>query len=108
MNAAAEALMVAPDVVSTTSVLLGVPHVMFKPGALVTSAETTVATEDAKKLEGCIRVMVPPEKMAEVTGSNVIVKVAPAFPTMRSEVEMVKATASVEPIMQTPDAPIKK
>ena len=83
MNAAEEALMVAPDVVSTTAVLLAPSHSMFRPGTLIAPAETTGATEDANKLVGCIRVMVPPERMAEVTGKNGIARVASVFPAMR-------------------------
>ncbi len=67
MNAAAEALMMALDELSTTAVLLGAPHAMIRAGTLIASAETTGATEDAKKLVGCIRVMVLPKRMAEVT-----------------------------------------
>ena len=84
MNAAAEALMIAPDVVSTTAMLLGAPRAMFIPGALVTPAEKTVATEDAKKLEGYVRVIKPPEKMAEVTGINGIARLAFTCPAMQS------------------------
>ncbi len=108
MNAVAEVLMLAPDVVSTTAVLLAAPHAMFRAGTLLAPARTTGATEDEKKLEGCIRVMVPPEKMAEVTGTNIIVGEASFFPAMRSEGEMVEVAAEVEAIMQIPDEPIKK
>ena len=82
VNNAVEALMAAPDVVSTTAVLLGAPHAMFKPGTLLAPSETTGATEDAKKLRGCIRVMVPPERMAEVTGKNEIARVASVCPAI--------------------------
>ena len=110
MNAAAEALMVAPDVVNTTAVLLAAPHAMYSvhiPGTLLALAETTGAMEDAK-LEAGTRVMVQPEKMTEMTGRNIIVRVASAFPAMRSEGEMAKITAEVEPIMHIPDGPMKK
>ncbi len=105
-NAVAEALMVAPDVVSTTTVLLGVPHAMLRPGTLLAPEEKTGATEDANKLEGCTRVTVQTEKMAEVTGKHAI-DVALACPAMRSEGEIVKITAEVEPIMHISDRPIK-
>ena len=52
VSAAAEALMVAADVVSTTAVLLGAPHAMLRAGSLLASAETTGVTEDENKLEG--------------------------------------------------------
>jgi len=84
MNAAAEALIVAPDVVSTTAVLLAAPRAMLRPGTLVAPAVTTRATDDAKKLAGYIVMKVPPERMAEVTKSNIIMRVALAFPTMQS------------------------
>ena len=82
MNAAAEALMVVPDV-STTAVLLRAPRAMFRPGALLAPAEITGATEDAKQLKGCIRVMALPERMAEVTGKNGNARVASVFPAIR-------------------------
>ncbi len=97
MNAAAEALMVAPDVASTTAVLLGFLRAMLRPGTLVAPAETTCATDDAKKLAGYIVMMVPPERMAEVTAKNVIPSEASVFPAMHSEGEMVKITVEVEP-----------
>ena len=101
VNAVVEALMVAPDVVSTTAVLLGAPHARLRPGTLLTPTETTGASQDAKKLEG---VVVPPEMMAEVTRKNVTVRVALAVPEMRSEGEMVKITVEiVEPIAHVPD-----
>ncbi len=73
VNAVAEALMVAPDVASTTAVLLGASHAMLRLETLLAPTETTGTTHDAKKLEG---VVVPPEMMAEVTKKNVIVRVA--------------------------------
>jgi hypothetical protein len=110
VNSPAEALMMAPDVVSTNStmaVLLRAPHAMFRPRTLLAPAETTGATQDAKKLEGYIEVMVPPETMAKVTRKNVNVRVALAFPAVRSEGEMVKIAVEVQPIMHIPDGPIK-
>ncbi len=73
MNAVAKVLMLAPDVVSTSAVLLVAPHAIFRVGTLLAPAGTTKAMEDEKKLEGCFRVMVPPERKAAVTGTNVIV-----------------------------------
>ena len=64
VNAVAEVLMVAPDVVNTQAVLLAAPHAMYRPGTLVTPKETTGAPEDAMKLEGYNR--------AEVTGKHAI------------------------------------
>ena len=108
VNTAIEALMAAPDVVSTMALLLGAPHAMFKPETPLAPAETSGATEDEKKLEGYVRVIVPPDGMSKVTGKNVIVRVALAFAAMRSEGEMVKITVEVEPIKHIPDGPIKK
>ena len=107
MNAAAEALIVAPDVVSTTAVLLAAPRAMLRPGTLVAPAVTTRATDDAKKLAGYIVMKVPPERMAEVTGKIVIPRVASVFSAMQSEGEMVKITVDVELIMHIPDGLIK-
>ena len=73
VNAVVEALMVAPDVVSTTAVLLRAPHARLTPGTLLAPTETTGTTQSAKKLEGVVE---PPEMMAEVTKTNVIVRVA--------------------------------
>ncbi len=70
--------------VSTTAVLLGAPHAMCRPGTLLAPSDTTGATEDANKLEGYVSVMVPPEKMAEVTGSNGIARLAFTCPAMQS------------------------
>jgi hypothetical protein len=108
VNAAAEVLMVAPDVVSTTDVLLGAPRAMCRPETLLIPAEATGVTEDAKKLVGYIRVMAPPERMAEVTGSNIIGRVALAFPATPSESEIAKIKFVAEAIMQNPDGPIQK
>ena len=108
-NAATEALMVAPNVVSTTAVLLVAPHAMLRAGALLAPAETSGATMDETKLEGCTRVTVPAERMAEVTGKHAIVGLALACSTMRSEGEMKKITVvEVEPNLQIPDEPQKK
>ena len=100
--------MLAPDVISTTAVLLAAPLFMLRPGTLLAPVATTGATGDEKKLEEWTRVMVPPEKMAEVTGTTVIVGEASFFPVMRSEGEMVDGTAEIEPIMHIPEEPIKK
>ncbi len=108
MNAAAEALMVAPDVASTTAVLLAAPRAMLRPETLVAPAQTTCATDNAKKLAGYV-MMVPPERMAEVTAKNVIARGAFVFPAMHSssEGEMVKITVEIEPKMHIPDEPIQ-
>jgi hypothetical protein len=104
VSAAAEALMVAPDVSSTTAVLPRVPHAMIRAATLLASAETTVATEDAKMLLGYIVILVPPERIAEVIGKNVIARV----PAMRSKGEMVTIIVEVEPTVHILDRPIKK
>ncbi len=104
MNAAVTAWMAAPEVVSTTALLLGAPHAMFKPGMLLAPLETTGAMEAA--MEEYISVMVA-GRMAEVTGKNFIARVSLAFAAMRSEGEMVKITVEVEAIMLISDVPIK-
>ena len=107
VNTAVEALMAAPDVVSTSAMLLAAPRAMLRPGTLLSLKEATGATEDAMKLEGYVRVMMPPERKTEVTGKHAIVGVALACPAMRSEGEIVKTTAEIEPIMHISDRPIK-
>ena len=44
--------MAAPDIVSTTAVLLVMPHVTFMPVTLLAPAATTGVTNGAKKLGG--------------------------------------------------------
>jgi len=61
------ALMVVPDVVSTTAVPFMDPHVMFRLGTLLAPAATKGVIEDAKKLSGYIRVMESPGGIAVVT-----------------------------------------
>ncbi len=60
---ASAALMVAPEVVKTTDVMVVVELVMPNPGTLLASAVTTGVTNRAKKLGGYVRVMVPPGGM---------------------------------------------
>ena len=49
---AEDALMVAPDVLSTTEVLPVAPHTMPKPGVLLAPASIAGVTEGTKKLGG--------------------------------------------------------
>ena len=62
-NAAAD-LMVAPEVVKTTDVMVVVELVIPNPGTLLASAVTTGVMKRAKKLGGYVRVMVPPGGMS--------------------------------------------
>ena len=65
---------VAPDVAITTDVTVVTPHVAVSPATLLAAPATM--GEEAKKLEGWVRVMVPPEGMgvvcvkARVTGTE--------------------------------------
>ena len=61
---AAAALMVAPEVVKTTDVMVVVELVIPNPGTLLASAVTTGVMKRAKKLGGYVRVMVPPGGMS--------------------------------------------
>ena len=66
MNAAV-VLIAAPEVVSTTAVLLVAPHVMLKPTILLAPAATKGVIEGAKKLGGYDSMKEPPGGMAEST-----------------------------------------
>ncbi len=81
--------MAAPDVVSTTAVLLVAPHVMIRPVTLLAPAATTGATNVAKKLGGYVKVKVPPDGM-DVSGENANVTGTLTFPAIRSNEDMVK------------------
>ena len=61
---AAAALMVAPEVVKTTDVMVVVELVIPNPGTLLASTATTGVMKRAKKLGGYVRVMVPPGGMS--------------------------------------------
>jgi len=81
--------MAAPNVVSTTAVLLVAPQVTFRPITLFAPVATTGATNGAKKLSGYVRVKVPPDGM-DVSGENVNVTETPLFPAIRSNADIVK------------------
>ena len=68
---AAVAPMVAPDVVSTTDVVVVAPHAMNRPDTLLAPAATTGVTEGTKKFDGYVSVMRPPGGTALVTGKVV-------------------------------------
>ena len=61
--------MEAPNIVSTTAVLLVAPHTMFMPVTLLAPAATTGVTNGAKKLCGYVRAKVPPDGM-DTSGKN--------------------------------------
>ena len=81
--------MAAPDIASTTAVLLVTPHVMFMPVTLLAPVATTGVTNGAKKLGGYVRVKVPPDG-TDASGENVNVTETLLFPTIRSYEDMVK------------------
>ena len=62
-------LMAAPNIVSTTAVLLVAPHETFRPVTLLAPAATTGVTNGAKKLCGYVRAKVPPDGM-DTSGKN--------------------------------------
>ena len=78
-----------PDVVSTTAVLLVAPQVMFRPLILLAPGATTGVTNGAKKSDGYVKTMVPPDGMAD-TGEIDNVTSTFVFPAMRSEGDIVK------------------
>jgi len=82
-------LMEAPNIVSTTAVLLVAPHVTFRPTILLAPAATTGVTNEAKKLGGYVRAKVPPDG-TETSGENANVTETLPFPAIRSNAEMVK------------------
>jgi hypothetical protein len=81
--------MVAPNIVSTTAVLLVAPHVTFRPTTLLAPAATTVVTNGAKKLGGYVRAKMPPDGM-DTSGKNANVTETLPFPAIRSNADMVK------------------
>jgi hypothetical protein len=78
-----------PDVVSTTAVLLVAPQMMFRPLILLAPGATTGVANGAKKSDGYVKTMVPPDGMTD-TGENDNVIDAFVLPAMRSECDMVK------------------
>ena len=81
--------MEAPNIVSTTAVLLVAPHTMFMPVTLLAPAATTGATNGAKKFGGYVRAKVPPDG-TDASGENVNVTETLTFPTIRSNEDTVK------------------
>ena len=81
--------MAAPNIVSTTAVLLVAPHVTFRPVTLLAPAATTGVTNGAKKLGGYVRAKVPPDGMG-TSGENANVAETLPFPAIRSNEDMVK------------------
>jgi len=87
----ADALMEAPEIVMTTAVEEVALHVAARPETLLAPVATVGVMEEAKKFEGQLRVMVPPEGIgvvavkARVTGTD-------DLPAMRSDEAMVKDT----------------
>ena len=88
----AAAGMTAPAVVMTTEVALVVLHVPVSPATLLLPAATVGVMDGAKKPEGYVSVMLPPEGMGfdrvnpSVTGTDAL----PAFRSM-SQIRKVKS-----------------
>ena len=82
-------LMAAPNIVSTTAVLLVAPHQTFRPVTLLAPAATTGVTNGAKKLCGYVRAKVPPDGM-DTSGEKANVTETLLFPAIRSNADMVK------------------
>ena len=88
----ADAGMTAPAVVMTTEVALVVLHAPVSPATLLLPAATVGVMDGAKKPEGYVNVIVPPEGMGfngvkpSVTGTDAL----PAFRSM-SEIRKVKS-----------------
>ena len=88
----ADAGMTAPAVVMTTEVTLVVLHAPVSPATLLLPAATVGVMDGAKKPEGYVSVIVPPEGMGfngvkpSVTGTDAL----PAFRSM-SEIRKVKS-----------------
>ena len=102
---AAVAPMVAPDVARTTTVLLVVAQMMFKPGTLLDTTAGLIA--GAKKIGGCESVMEPPGRTSRGT-VKVNVTEALAFPAIRSENAIAKSTNDGDKRAHDPVGPIKK
>ena len=95
----ANALMEAPEVVMTTAVEEVALHVAARPETLLAPAATVGVTDGAKKLDGYVRVMVPPDKMP-VMGVKVREMDTKGLPTTRSEKAILKKTdATLELIL---------
>jgi len=81
--------MAAPNIVSTTAVLLVALHVTFRPTTLLAPAATTGVTNAAKKLGGYVKAKVPPDG-TDTSGQNANVTETLPFPAIRSNEDMVK------------------
>ena len=81
--------MAAPNIVSTTAVLLVAPHVTFRPTTLLAPAATMAVTNGAKKLGGYVKAKVPPDGK-ETSRKNANVTETLLFPATRSNADMVK------------------
>ena len=81
--------MAAPDIVSTTAVLLVNPHETFMPVTLLALVATTGVMNGAKKCGGYVRAKVPPDG-TDSSGQNVKVTETLPFPAIRSNEDMVK------------------
>jgi formaldehyde-activating enzyme involved in methanogenesis len=97
-----DGLIEAPDVVMTTAVIEVALHTAARPATLLAPAATVGVMECEKKLEGYVRVMVPPEGMAEV-GVKARQISTGDLPTIRSEEAIVRDTDETWVIMLPDD-----
>ena len=88
----ADAPIVAPDVVITTDVAEVAPQVAVSPATLLAPGATVGVTEDAKKPEGYVSVMVPPEEIGK-NGETPRMTGTEDCPAMRSDEAMTKNTS---------------
>jgi hypothetical protein len=95
-------LMEVPEIVKTKAVLEVVLQTAERPVTLLAPAATVGMTEGAKKLEGYVRVIVPPEGMA-VYGVKAREMGTEDFPTTRSEAAMVNETEETAGEKMLPD-----
>jgi hypothetical protein len=91
MENADDGLMEAPEIVTIKAIAEVALHDAARLETLLAPAATVGVTDMAKKLEGYVRVMVPPEGTVEV-GVKARVMGTEDLPTMRSEEAMVKYT----------------
>jgi hypothetical protein len=102
MENADDGLMEAPEIVTTKAIVEVALHDAARPETLLAPATTVGVTGMAKKLEGYVRVMVPPMGTAEV-GVKARVTGTEDLPTMRLEEAIVRDTDETRPKMLPDD-----
>lgn len=96
-----DGLMEAPEIVTTKAERDVAPHTAVRPKTLLAPTATVGVTDGAKKLEGYLRVMVPPEG-TEVVGLKIRQIGTGDLPTTRSEEAIDRKTDDTREKM-TPD-----